>query len=47
MKNIILISVSLLVSVVCVAQPKFSRENEQRAAEIVSQMTLQEKAEYV
>ena len=34
-------------TIVAVAQPKFTEENERRAAEIVSQMTLQEKAEYV
>ena len=45
-KTITLVT-AILVCVTGVSQPKFSRENEQRAAQIVSQMTLQEKAEYV
>ena len=37
----------LIISAICIAQPKFTKENEQRAAEIVAQMTLEEKVNYV
>ena len=37
----------LMLGLVCVAQPKFTKENEARAAEIVAQMTLEEKVNYV
>ena len=45
-KNLFLI-IGLLLSIVCVAQPEFTKENAERAASIVSKMTLREKAEYV
>ena len=45
-KNLFLI-VGLLLNIVCVAQPEFTKENADRAASIVSKMTLREKAEYV
>ena len=47
MKKYIFMLACLLISIVSVGQPRFTKENERRAAEIVSQMTLQEKAEYV
>ena len=37
----------LMMGLMCVAQPKFTKENEARAAEIVAQMTLEEKVNYV
>ena len=45
-RNLFLI-IGLLLSIVCVAQPEFTKENAERAASIVSKMTLREKAEYV
>ena len=45
-KNLFLI-VGLLLNIVCIAQPEFTKENADRAASIVSKMTLREKAEYV
>ena len=45
-KNLFLI-IGLLLSIVCVAQSEFTKENAERAASIVSKMTLREKAEYV
>lgn len=45
-RNLFLI-IGLLLNIVCTAQPEFTKENADRAASIVSKMTLREKAEYV
>ena len=47
MRRYIAVIISLMVGLVCVAQPKFNKENEARAAEIVAKMTLEEKVHYV
>ena len=46
-RKLITMLAAVFICLTGVSQPRFSKENEQRAAEIVSQMTLQEKAEYV
>ncbi|MBR5562619.1 MAG: hypothetical protein IKW11_00130, partial [Bacteroidales bacterium] len=46
-RKLITMLAAVFICLTGVSQPRFSKENEQRAADIVSQMTLQEKAEYV
>ena len=43
MIRILAVVAGLMMGLMCVAQPKFTKENEARAAEIVAQMTLEEK----
>lgn len=47
MRRFFTVFAGLMIGLTCFAQPKFTKENEQRAAEIVAKMTLEEKVHYV